>query len=112
MMNDDCGIAFLLYAVFYYFAGLAHGKYSIWTDDYIRDIVHPARAVPVHAPVPAEVDSLSPDVIPYIRKTIREKQDEGVKVKAMILNNPHNPLARCYPVETILEYAALAAEVC
>jgi aspartate/methionine/tyrosine aminotransferase len=81
-------------------------------DDYVRDIVYPARAIPVYVPVPVEVDSLSPDVIPYIRKTIREKQDEGVTVKAMILNNPHNPLARCYPVETILGYAELAAEVC
>lgn len=79
--------------------------------DYPRDIVYPAQAVPVIVDVPVDVDSLSVGVIPHVRRTIEEHQAQGGKVTVIIVSNPHNPLARAYPPETILEYASIAEEV-
>jgi 1-aminocyclopropane-1-carboxylate synthase len=28
-------------------------------------------------------------------------QKEGIKIRALLLCNPHNPLGKCYPVETL-----------
>ncbi|KAF8919899.1 PLP-dependent transferase [Mucidula mucida] len=78
--------------------------------DYTRDIIYPAKAIQVIVPVPAEVDSLSPAVLPYIRKTILEFQSSGGKLRVLLTCNPHNPTAQVYPPETILGYAALAEE--
>ncbi|KAJ5106933.1 PLP-dependent transferase [Penicillium angulare] len=30
----------------------------------------------------------------------------GINVRALLISNPHNPLGRCYPPETLLEFAA------
>lgn len=65
--------------------------------------------VAVHVPV--EVDPLAIEVIPYIRETIREHQSKGIRVKVLMLPNPHNPLARVYATETVFGYVALAEEV-
>jgi aspartate/methionine/tyrosine aminotransferase len=79
--------------------------------DYIRDIIYPARARPVIVPIPADIDSLSVKAIPYLRRHIETQLAEGQKIKVLMLNNPHNPLARAYPVTTIIEYARIAEEV-
>lgn len=79
--------------------------------DYPRDIIYPANAVVAAAHVPLGVDPLSLDVIPIMRDRIRELATEGTRVAVIVLNNPHNPLGRVYPTETIIAYAALAEEV-
>ncbi|KAF9042682.1 PLP-dependent transferase [Rhodocollybia butyracea] len=79
-------------------------------SDYIRDIIYPARARPVIVPIPADIDSLSVEAIPYLRRHIEAQLADGQKIKVLILNNPHNPLARAYPVNTIVEYARIAEE--
>ncbi|KAL1843051.1 hypothetical protein VTJ49DRAFT_3186 [Mycothermus thermophilus] len=33
-------------------------------------------------------------------------KEKGIKVRAVLVTNPHNPLGRCYPVETLLEIAS------
>ncbi|KAL2267249.1 hypothetical protein VTJ83DRAFT_4526 [Remersonia thermophila] len=33
-------------------------------------------------------------------------KDKGIKVRAVLVTNPHNPLGRCYPAETLLEIAS------
>jgi aspartate/methionine/tyrosine aminotransferase len=71
----------------------------------------PARAISVLAHIPAEVDSLSLDVLPYIRARILESKEQGVPIKALLLCNPHNPIPQCYPLETIRGYLDIAREV-
>ena len=80
-------------------------------DDYPRDIVFPARAVPVFARIPAGLDPLSPAIIPYLRDRIRTSAEEGVPVKALLLCNPHNPIPQCYPLETLQGHLDLIKEV-
>ncbi|KAI1179309.1 putative aminotransferase class I and II family protein [Nemania sp. FL0916] len=36
---------------------------------------------------------------------LRNSEQEGVKVRAVLISNPHNPLGRCYPAETLEEIA-------
>lgn len=33
--------------------------------------------------------------------TLLEARDKGICIRALLLCNPHNPLGRCYPLETI-----------
>lgn len=81
--------------------------------DYTRDIIYPAAATPIIVEVPASVDSLSVDAIPYLRKALKIHNKDGgrPRISVLLLNNPHNPLARAYPTQTLLEYAKLAEEV-
>nr|GAT53383.1 predicted protein [Mycena chlorophos] len=74
-------------------------------DDYVRDIVHPAGAVPVLAHVPPTEDSLSPSVIPLLEKEIQLSQ---VPIRVLLVPNPHNPIPQVVPEETIKAYALLA----
>uniref|UniRef100_A0A0W0EV08 Aminotransferase class I/classII large domain-containing protein n=1 Tax=Moniliophthora roreri TaxID=221103 RepID=A0A0W0EV08_MONRR len=79
--------------------------------DYVRDIVYPARAVAVGVHIPPEVNPLSPAVVPFIRNEFEGRKSRGENTTAVILCNPHNPIAQAYPVETIQAYAALAEEL-
>ncbi|KAJ5505344.1 Pyridoxal phosphate-dependent transferase major region subdomain 2 [Penicillium expansum] len=38
-------------------------------------------------------------------RAYKESTEKGIKVRAVILSNPHNPLGRCYSPETIKEVA-------
>lgn len=80
-------------------------------DDYVRDITYPAGAVPVFAAIPADVDPLSPDVIPFLKDRVEFSGLEGVPIRCLILCNPHNPIPRCYPTEAIQAYIELAQAV-
>lgn len=84
---------------------------KLMEDDYPRDIIFPARAVSVLAHIPAKVDSLSVNVLPYIRARIVKSREEGVPIKVLLLCNPHNPIPQCYPLETIRGYLDIAREV-
>ncbi|KAF9265306.1 PLP-dependent transferase [Marasmius fiardii PR-910] len=78
---------------------------------YPRDIVYPSQAVPVAVHVPPDIDPLSPSVLPFIRQTVKEQESQNKKCSVLILCNPHNPIGRAYPVETIKGYAAIAEEL-
>ncbi|KAG7088762.1 hypothetical protein E1B28_012728 [Marasmius oreades] len=78
---------------------------------YTRDTVYPAQAVTVAVHVPPDDDPLSPSVIPLIRKTAEERENRNQRCTVLILCNPHNPIGRAYPVETIKGYAAIAEEL-
>lgn len=84
---------------------------SIRIADYPRDVIYPSNAIVAAVHVPLGIDPLSPEVIPVMRDRIRELDSQGTRVSVIILNNPHNPLGRVYPTETIIAYAALAEEV-
>ncbi|KAJ7488130.1 PLP-dependent transferase [Mycena latifolia] len=77
-------------------------------DDYIRDIVHPALATVVLANIPADVDSLSMDVLPHLEKKILESAEKGVPIQVLVLCNPHNPLPQVVAKEVVRGYALLA----
>ncbi|KAL4944852.1 hypothetical protein BDV06DRAFT_209959 [Aspergillus oleicola] len=36
-------------------------------------------------------------------EALREADGRGVRVRALVLVNPHNPIGRCYPTETLIE---------
>ncbi|KAE8376633.1 PLP-dependent transferase [Aspergillus bertholletiae] len=37
---------------------------------------------------------------------LREAKSNGITIRALLISNPHNPLGRCYPPETLLEFAS------
>ncbi|CAK5270057.1 unnamed protein product [Mycena citricolor] len=78
------------------------------TDDYFRDISHPAQAQLIRAEIPAHVDSLSEDVLPLLEAKIKSSGRLGIPIKAMLIPNPHNPLPQVVPKEVITGYALLA----
>ncbi|KAK4161058.1 putative 1-aminocyclopropane-1-carboxylate synthase [Cladorrhinum sp. PSN259] len=45
-----------------------------------------------------------------LKRALEQAASDGIKAKAMILTHPHNPLGRCYPVETIKEIASFCGE--
>ncbi|EEY21820.1 1-aminocyclopropane-1-carboxylate synthase [Verticillium alfalfae VaMs.102] len=58
-----------------------------------------------------EVDPLSEEAIPFYEQALLDAKERGITTKALILCNPHNPLAhrsgRCYPRSVIEGYMRL-----
>ncbi|KAF3079955.1 hypothetical protein TWF569_011001 [Orbilia oligospora] len=52
-----------------------------------------------------DVDPMGPEAIKYYEKELQVQRNNGVKVRGIILCNPHNPLGKCYTPEVIKEYA-------
>ncbi|KAF7133606.1 hypothetical protein CNMCM5793_004735 [Aspergillus hiratsukae] len=47
-------------------------------------------------------DPFSPDAVSRYEETFLQARDEtGVTIRALLICNPHNPLGRCYPRETL-----------
>ncbi|CAE6487150.1 unnamed protein product [Rhizoctonia solani] len=103
------GIGSLLAQIFWALCGTGDGVLMAtpYYDSYPRDIVYPAQAKAVPAYVPATVDPLSKESIPYLRK---ELENAANRIRVIVLCNPQNPLANAYPEEMIIEYAKLAQE--
>ncbi|KEP45535.1 1-aminocyclopropane-1-carboxylate synthase-like protein, partial [Rhizoctonia solani 123E] len=101
------GIGSLLAQIFWAFCEAGDGVLMSTANSYPRDIVYPAQAKVIPAHVPADVDPLSKESIPYLRK---ELENSGNKIRVIMLCNPHNPLANAYPEEMVIEYAKLAQE--
>ncbi|KAB8202934.1 pyridoxal phosphate-dependent transferase [Aspergillus parasiticus] len=53
------------------------------------------------------IDPLGPDCVKSYEEAVLSARQCGVVVKGLILCNPHNPLGRCYPEETIKELMEL-----
>ncbi|KAJ6532906.1 PLP-dependent transferase [Mycena vulgaris] len=105
------GIGAVLAQVVWALAGEGEGVLMSvpFYDDYVRDITHPALAVLVRADVPSKVNSLSTDVLPYLEaKLLDSERGSGVKIRAMLVPNPHNPLPQIASREVIVGYARLA----
>ncbi|GKZ35227.1 hypothetical protein AbraIFM66950_005821 [Aspergillus brasiliensis] len=56
----------------------------------------------VYANTTAE-EAFAPSVIEKYELALRDAQSNGVQIRALLLVNPHNPVGRCYPVETLTE---------
>jgi aspartate/methionine/tyrosine aminotransferase len=73
--------------------------------------MHPALAMLIRADIPAKVNSLSMDVLPYLESKLLDSERLGIKIKAMLIPNPHNPIPQVVPKEVIKGYALLAQKV-
>ncbi|KAJ6565807.1 PLP-dependent transferase [Mycena vulgaris] len=77
-------------------------------DEYVRDVVHPALATVVFAHIPADLDSLSLEALPYLERTLLQSTEQGIKIQVLLLCNPHNPLPQVVAREVVQGYALLA----
>lgn len=50
-----------------------------------------------------DVDPFAPECVSKYEERLQQVKKEGGRVGSLILCNPHNPLGRCYPKETIIE---------
>ncbi|KAF2460669.1 pyridoxal phosphate-dependent transferase [Lineolata rhizophorae] len=57
-----------------------------------------------------DIDQFSPAAVDCYEKALIEAHRNGTKVRALMLCNPHNPLGRCYPRETIIGLMKLCAK--
>ena len=54
-----------------------------------------------------EVDQFSLDAVGEYEKAILRATNDGIKIKALLLCNPHNPLGRCYTADALKACMAL-----
>ena len=57
-----------------------------------------------------EIDPIGPDSVSRHEDALLESEAKGVKVKALMLCNPHNPLGRCYSRSTLISLMNLCAK--
>ncbi|KAL2068315.1 hypothetical protein VTL71DRAFT_16413 [Oculimacula yallundae] len=43
-------------------------------------------------------------------RALKKSESHGVKIKAVVLTNPHNPLGKCYPVDTLRAVATFCGK--
>ncbi|KAF2136749.1 uncharacterized protein K452DRAFT_329432 [Aplosporella prunicola CBS 121167] len=55
----------------------------------------------VHVPFHG-VDQFSVAAIDKFEEALKKASSSGIKVRAMMLCSPHNPLGQCYPVDTLI----------
>ncbi|KAJ9313285.1 hypothetical protein DTO271D3_6533 [Paecilomyces variotii] len=48
-------------------------------------------------------ESFTPAVVRKYEVALKEAEQNGVKIRAVLIANPNNPVGRCYPVETLKE---------
>jgi xeroderma pigmentosum group C-complementing protein len=48
-----------------------------------------------------DVDQFSVDCVEKYETALVEAQEAGIKIRALLICNPHNPLGICYPKETL-----------
>ncbi|KAF1915629.1 pyridoxal phosphate-dependent transferase [Ampelomyces quisqualis] len=49
-------------------------------------------------------------VVDALEKKVVESQKRGLKIRALLIVNPHNPLGRCYPRSTLLAFLFFCAK--
>ncbi|TVY19878.1 putative aminotransferase tcpI [Lachnellula arida] len=54
-----------------------------------------------------KTDQFSTEAVKRYEEALLQAQKDGTTIKALVLCNPHNPLGRCYPVETLKALFAL-----
>ncbi|OCL13814.1 1-aminocyclopropane-1-carboxylate synthase 1 [Glonium stellatum] len=48
------------------------------------------------------VDQFSPEVAHTYEDALEKAKKDGIRIRALMLCNPHNPLGQCYPKDTII----------
>ena len=56
-----------------------------------------------------DIDPFSSDIVAAYAERLAQAEAEGVRVKAMLICNPHNPSGICYPAATLLALARFCA---
>jgi 1-aminocyclopropane-1-carboxylate synthase len=69
---------------------------------YASDLSLLAKQTPVFVPF-RETDQFSPGSVACYDEALAKAEQEGTKIRALMLCNPHNPLGQCYPKNTIIE---------
>lgn len=77
---------------------------------YQWDFTRRTKAVITSAAVGNMDEGFEPVCIEAYRQTMADLKEKGIKATAMVVTNPHNPLGRTYPRETLLALAKFAEE--
>ncbi|KAE8451489.1 hypothetical protein EG329_003562 [Mollisiaceae sp. DMI_Dod_QoI] len=56
------------------------------------------------------VDSFAPEIVGPYKNALEVSAAKGVKIKILMIVNPHNPLGRCYPESTLRELMRFCQE--
>lgn len=48
-----------------------------------------------------DTNQFSTEAVKKYEEALLQAQKDGIAIKALVLCNPHNPLGRCYPAETL-----------
>ncbi|KAF8542010.1 pyridoxal phosphate-dependent transferase, partial [Trichophaea hybrida] len=56
------------------------------------------------------VDPFTKDAVERYRNVMESSNEDGTKIKAILLCNPHNPLGRCFSTEVLEEYVKFCCE--
>lgn len=65
------------------------------------------RIQPIFVDFDDDVDQFSPAAVANYETALIEAEKKGVRIRALVLCNPHNPLGRSYPNETIIDLLKL-----
>lgn len=76
---------------------------------FISDIVNRSQSEPVLVSFNG-VDPLSLEAVEQYEVALKQSQEGGVPIRALILCHPHNPLGECYRPEVLLAYVRLCAK--
>lgn len=76
---------------------------------FISDIVNRSQAKPVLVSFKG-IDPLSLEAVEQYEVALKQSQEEGVTIRALILCHPHNPLGECYGPEVLMAYVKLCAK--
>ena len=57
-----------------------------------------------------EVDQFGLDGVAVYEEAILQATKDGIKIRALVICNPHNPLGKCYPLETLKGFFKLCAK--
>ncbi|OOG00454.1 hypothetical protein ASPCADRAFT_392599 [Aspergillus carbonarius ITEM 5010] len=48
-------------------------------------------------------EAFTPSVVEKYKTALEDAQGKGIQIRALLLVNPHNPVGRCYPKQTLTE---------
>ncbi|KAF2116230.1 pyridoxal phosphate-dependent transferase [Lophiotrema nucula] len=68
---------------------------------FATDVSLISRVKPVFVPF-GDTDQFSPDCIRHYESARRKAENEGIRVRMLMLCHPHNPLGKCYPGDTLV----------
>ena len=57
-----------------------------------------------------DVDQFSPEAASKYEEALLRAESQGIRVRALMLCNPHNPLGQCYPKDTIIALMKLCSK--
>lgn len=64
---------------------------------------------PIFVPF-AGVDQFAPESLSCYEAARQKAEEQGVRIRALMLCNPHNPLGRCYPASTLTALLKFCAQ--